>query len=284
MNREAAEEFTAALGLVIGGAVRLADWAPTVDIPAALGLSTDDWVQRRLTGQVKLTRVERQAIVQANPDVSSPKLAGVLGVSDQTILNDRAAASKPLETEPGQGQVTPRKTSDEPKDLESSPHVTRNSGNDEWYTPAPYIDAARDVLGTIDLDPASSDIANEVVRARRFHTIDDDGLARDWQGHVWMNPPYSTGLVERFVSKLLDAYDTGAVPAAIALTNNATETRWWQALGRRSAAVCMLSGRIKFRSATGEVAGAGLQGQTIAYLGADPDTFAKRFAEFGVVL
>lgn len=284
MKRDAAEEFTTALGLVIGGAVRLADWAPTVDIPAALGLSTDEWVQRRLMGRVKLTQVERRAIVEANPGMTTRELGEALGVTHPTIINDRKAG-KDLPPE-SQAPTAEQERLDEPgKDLPpESPHVTHNTGNDEWYTPPEYIHAARDVLGAIDLDPASSPVANQVVRARRYHTIDDNGLACDWAGRVWMNPPYSTGLVERFVTKLLNAYQTGAVPAAIALTNNATETRWWQALGRRSAAVCMLSGRIKFRSVTGEVAGAGLQGQTIAYLGADRDVFVQRFAEFGVVL
>jgi phage N-6-adenine-methyltransferase len=165
-----------------------------------------------------------------------------------------------------------------------SPHVTRNTGNDEWYTPGLYVDAARDVLGDIDLDPASSDIANGVVRAARYYTADDDGLARPWSGRVWMNPPYSTGLVDRFVARLLEAHEAKDVTAAVVLTNNATDTRWWQALARRSSSVCCLAGRVRFRSETGEVAGAGLQGQTVAYLGDDPMRFADRFAEYGVVL
>ena len=36
-----------------------------------------------------------------------------------------------------------------------------NSGNNEWYTPAQYLEAARDVLGKIDLDSASSKEATE---------------------------------------------------------------------------------------------------------------------------
>ena len=43
------------------------------------------------------------------------------------------------------------------------------------YTPE-YIEAARIVLGSIDLDPASSDIANQLVRAKKYYTIADNGL------------------------------------------------------------------------------------------------------------
>jgi hypothetical protein len=42
------------------------------------------------------------------------------------------------------------------------------TGEQEWYTPQPYIDAAREVLGTIDLDPATSLQAQERIQAARF--------------------------------------------------------------------------------------------------------------------
>ena len=35
-----------------------------------------------------------------------------------------------------------------------------------WHTPAEYIEAAREVMGSIDLDPASCHIAQQAVKAR----------------------------------------------------------------------------------------------------------------------
>jgi DNA N-6-adenine-methyltransferase (Dam) len=76
--------------------------------------------------------------------------------------------------------------------------------NVEWYTPKRYIEAARKVLGRIDCDPASSDIAQTVVRAKVYYTFQDDGLLQQWHGNVFLNPPYSLkGFVKRFVDKLL---------------------------------------------------------------------------------
>ena len=42
--------------------------------------------------------------------------------------------------------------------------------SNDWHTPTRYIEAARQVLGRIDLDPFSSEIANQTVRADRFLT------------------------------------------------------------------------------------------------------------------
>jgi hypothetical protein len=66
-----------------------------------------------------------------------------------------------------------------------------SSESNEHYTPIPIVEVAREVMGSIDLDPASCALANrEIVRADRFFTKADDGLSRDWNARtVFVNPP-----------------------------------------------------------------------------------------------
>ena len=55
-------------------------------------------------------------------------------------------------------------------------HVSNNSGENEWYTPSRFIESARIVMGTIDLDPASSALANENVKASTYFDEKTNGL------------------------------------------------------------------------------------------------------------
>ena len=161
-------------------------------------------------------------------------------------------------------------------------HVANNSGENEWYTPPEYLESARVVMGSIDLDPASSRAANKTVKATKFYSKKDNGLIKDWRGNVWLNPPYAQPLISNFSEKLIN--EIISINQAIVLVNNATETNWLQPLLENSDVVCFLKGRVKFIDKDGDPGGAPLQGQVILYFGNRLQSFINEFSKHGVVL
>lgn len=162
-------------------------------------------------------------------------------------------------------------------------HVANNSGNNEWYTPANIITAAREAMGSIDIDPASSDIANQTVQAATYFTAETNGLAQEWPGNVWMNPPYAQPLIADFSAALAEKVKVGEVRQACVLVNNGTETAWFQTLLDVASAVCLVKTRVKFVDPNGKPS-APLQGQAVIYIGKESQRFADAFCSFGKVL
>ena len=158
-----------------------------------------------------------------------------------------------------------------------------NTGNNEWYTPAAYIALVRNVLGEIDLDPASHSVAQQTVQAAQFFTQEEDGLARPWSGRIFCNPPYSKGLITPFVDKLLAEIASGNVQQAILLTHNHSDTRWFQDVLGKARRVCLTAGRLGFYGPNGEVA-APVQGQAFHYFGDNVEKFEAVFSAIGAVL
>jgi phage N-6-adenine-methyltransferase len=162
-------------------------------------------------------------------------------------------------------------------------HRAQGTHDNEWYTPGDYVEAAREVMGSIDLDPASSGIANQTVQAAQFFTIEDDGLQQTWTGNVWMNPPYAQPGIAQFMSKLTAEIAKGTATQAIALTHSYTDTAWFQSAAAVSDAVCFTRGRIAFLDPNGKKA-APTQGQAFFYFGPNAAKFAEVFGPIGWVV
>lgn len=178
------------------------------------------------------------------------------------------------------GQARHRKTRDA-DGLAATSHVAGYDG-DEWYTPADYVEAARAVMFGIDVDPASNGHANMTIKAPVYFTKKTDGLAQEWRGNVWLNPPYSYPLVERFTDKFLEEHYEGRMKQGIVLVNASTDPAWFHRLLEQFP-VCFTAGRISFETRVGQKF-ANRVGQAFFYAGGRKKKFASVFSNFGQVL
>jgi hypothetical protein len=137
-------------------------------------------------------------------------------------------------------------------------HSRGHRGNTiEWYTPPGIFEA----LGlTFDLDPCAPPGGLPWIPARRFYSLEDDGLSKAWSGRVWMNPPY--GPHTALWMRRLAAHGDG-----IALVFARTETAWWNDSVPAAHAVCFIAGRLTFVDADRQPprANAGAPSALVAY-------------------
>ncbi len=176
------------------------------------------------------------------------------------------------------------------------------SDSPEWYTPTPFVEAARSVMGGIDLDPASHAEANERVKATRFFTAEDDGLVQPWRGRIFLNPP--GGLVAGFWLKLVNERLMARVDQAIWIGYSLEQLQTLQQVEAMFTPLhfplCVTAKRIAFveNAAKREARQAKLRalGKTpnknsspshsnyIAYMGGNTIGFAEVFGVFGQVI
>jgi len=151
----------------------------------------------------------------------------------------------------------------------------------EWYTPADYINAARSVMGGIDLDPASNPEANKVVQAGTYFTAEMNGLSRPWFGRVWLNPPYGAACAA-FIERVVRSYALGEIDQAIVLVNsNSNDTQWFRPLWDQL--LCFSYGRVNFYGPNGQESGP-THGSCFVYFGLDEGKFSEVFHEIGAVV
>ena len=117
-----------------------------------------------------------------------------------------------------------------------------SSNSDEHNTPNYLVEAAREVMGSIDLDPMSNELANKTINAITYYTKEDDGLNKDWSGNVWLNPPFS--LSKLAIPKLVNAYKNTEIDQAVLLVKSDVSTQKYKLLYPYP--FCELNKRVKF--------------------------------------
>jgi hypothetical protein len=193
--------------------------------------------------------------------------------------------------------------------VDNSQLINQDSGIVEYYTPVPIIEAARKVMGSIDLDPTSSDIANLYVNAPLYYTRENDSFNKDWHGNVWFNPPFTRGekpciiphdkckkktCVERgyhnnsfipstadWVDKIIYQYLSGRINQACVITFANTSESWAQKL--LGFPVCFFKGRTHYFNQYGEEMTQAPKGSMVAYMGCNNTKFRTVFKELGQV-
>lgn len=147
----------------------------------------------------------------------------------------------------------------------------------EWGTPSRFVEASRMLMGSIDLDPASSEEHNKIVRATHFFSKEDNGLEQEWFGNVFINPP--GGLVKQFWERLY----TQRIAQAVWIGYSLEQLQTLQAIHLEHTPleypICVPFSRIPFigdkRSPT--------HANYITYIGSKVKLFREIFGQFGDV-
>lgn len=160
----------------------------------------------------------------------------------------------------------------------------QTSGKVEYYTPPHIIEAARAVLGWIDLDPFSCEAANQIVGAREYWTIqtEPDQFDRPWYGRVWMNHPFIRGFSGACLGKLVAEFEAGNVMAALCITYANTSEQYFQPLLRRPQ--CYLYPRTNYVDAQGNKIRGVTKGSVVTYFGPRLLAFEQAFSPLGAIM
>ena len=108
----------------------------------------------------------------------------------------------------------------------------------EWGTPQELFDKLNDEF-SFTLDAAASDLNHKCAD---YFTIDDDALTKDWNGVVWLNPPYGR-VLNKWIKKAYEEYQRGSI--VVCLVPARTDTAWWHDYAMRGE-IRFIRGRVKY--------------------------------------
>jgi phage N-6-adenine-methyltransferase len=122
-----------------------------------------------------------------------------------------------------------------------SENVHFSSKTDLWETPQALFDELnRDYQFETDVCAVE-----ENAKCRHFFSPEQDGLAQEWKGICWMNPPYGRQ-IKHWVQKAYESSLEGAT--VVCLLPARTDTKWWHEYVMRGE-ITFIKGRLKFGGA-----------------------------------
>jgi hypothetical protein len=126
-------------------------------------------------------------------------------------------------------------------------HDSVNNKSIDWYTPKHIFET---LAIDFDLDPCAPEGGVSWIPAKRHYSLIDDGLSKDWQGRVWLNPPY--GKHTSIWLEKMHRHRNG-----IALVFARTDCKWYHDYVAKADAISFLKGRVKFVDGLGRTGGNG---------------------------
>lgn len=119
-----------------------------------------------------------------------------------------------------------------------SNRVLRSSASETWDTPMGLFKRLNEEF-KFTLDACAQPHS---AKCKKFFSPEDDGLSQDWEGVVFMNPPYGRS-ISKWVSKARSEADKGAT--VVCLVPSRTDTKWFHSIRGE---LRFFSGRLKFEN------------------------------------
>lgn len=117
-------------------------------------------------------------------------------------------------------------------------NVHFSKATDLWVTPDDFF-ARYHARFHFETDVCAT---SENTKCPRFFDKEQDGLAQEWTGVCWMNPPYGR-TIGKWIRKAYESSLRGAT--VVCLVPARTDTRWWHEYVMKGE-IEFIKGRLKF--------------------------------------
>ena len=82
------------------------------------------------------------------------------------------------------------------------------------------------------------------TKCERHYSPEEDGLAQEWEGVCWMNPPYGRNVTGKWVKKAVEESQKGCT--VVSLLPARTDVAWWHDYVIPYGEITFVRGRLKF--------------------------------------